>query len=127
MRKSYEVPAVLDLMRQIAARYGGDQGKPALTEETILAPADKLAVRALLDAIPRFPFAIKDTLLTFQFPQWKEIARACGIRARPLVSLRHPVASAHRPAARLRPRARRARRHVPRARCAPHRPNAYVT
>lgn len=95
--ESYEVPAVLDLVRQIAARYGGDQGKPALTDETILTPGDTLAVRGLLESIPRFPFAIKDPVLTFQFPQWKQIARECRtpIAARPIVTLRHPLASAH--------------------------------
>jgi hypothetical protein len=95
--ESYEIPAVLDLVRQIAARAGGDQNKPALTDETILTIADTLAVRGLLELIPRFPFAIKDPLLTFQFPQWKQIARECRTptAARPIVTLRHPVASGH--------------------------------
>ena len=95
--ESYEIPAVLDLVRQIAARFGGDQGKPSLTDETILTAGDTLAVGGLLELIPRFPFAIKDPMLTFQFPQWKRIARECrqSITARPIVSLRHPVASAH--------------------------------
>jgi hypothetical protein len=95
--ESYEIPAVLDLVRQIAARFGGDQGKPSLTDETILAAGDTLAVSGLLELIPRFPFAIKDPLLTFQFPQWKQIALECRtpITARPIASLRHPVASAH--------------------------------
>lgn len=95
--ESYEIPAVLDLVRQIAARAGGDQNKPALTDETILTVADTLAIRGLLELIPRFPFAIKDPLLTFQFPQWKKIARECRtpMAARPIVTLRHPVASGH--------------------------------
>lgn len=95
--ESYEIPAVLDLVRQIAARFGGDQGKPALTDETILTVGDSLAVGGLLELIPRFPFAMKDPLLTFQFPQWKQIASECRIPmvARPIVSLRHPLASAH--------------------------------
>lgn len=95
--ESYEIPAVLDLVRQIAARAGGDQNKPALTDETVLTITDSLAVRGLLELIPRFPFAIKDPLLTFQFPQWKEIASNCRppMRARPVVTLRHPVASGH--------------------------------
>lgn len=95
--ESYEVPAILDLVRQIAARSGGDQNKPALTDETVLTPADVLAIHGLLELIPRFPFAIKDPLLTFQFPQWKEIARDCRppLVARPIVTLRHPVASGH--------------------------------
>jgi hypothetical protein len=95
--ESYEIPAVLQLVRQIAAHYGGDQGKPALTDETILNVGDTLAVSGLLELIPRFPFAIKDPLLTFQFPQWKRIAHECRppIAARPIVTLRHPLASAH--------------------------------
>lgn len=95
--ESYEILAILELVRQIGARCGGDPANPILTDETILTAADTLAVRALLDLIPRFPFAIKDPMLTFQFPQWKQIARECRapITARPIVSLRHPVASAH--------------------------------
>lgn len=95
--EGYEIPAVLDIVRQIAARQGGDESKPFLTDETILHPGDTLAISGLLALIPRFPFAIKDPLLTFQFPQWKQIARECRapITARPIVSLRHPVASAH--------------------------------
>ena len=95
--ESYEIPAVLDLVRQIAGRAGGDQSRPVLTDETFLTPADSLAIGGLLELIPRFPFAIKDPLLTFQFPQWKRIARECRtpIEARPIVTLRHPVASAH--------------------------------
>lgn len=95
--ESYEIPAVLDLVRQIAARAGGDQSRPVLTDETFLSPADSLAIGGLLELIPRFPFAIKDPLLTFQFPQWKRIARECRtpMEARPIVTLRHPVASAH--------------------------------
>ena len=95
--ESYEVLPVLELVRQIGARCGGDPANPILTDETILTAADTLAVRALLELIPRFPFAIKDPMLTFQFPQWKQIARECRtpIAARPIVSLRHPVASAH--------------------------------
>jgi hypothetical protein len=95
--ESYEIPAVLDLVRQIAGRAGGDQSRPVLTDETFLTPADTLAIGALLELIPRFPFAIKDPLLTFQFPQWKRIAAECRtpIEARPIVTLRHPVASAH--------------------------------
>jgi len=94
--ESYEIPAVLELVRQIATRAGGDQNKPALTDETILTPGDALAVRGLLELIPRFPFAIKDPLLTFQFPQWKRIARECRtpMTARAVATLRHPVASA---------------------------------
>lgn len=95
--ESYEVLPVLQLVRQIAARSGGDPANPMLTEETTLTVGDTLAVRGLLESIPRFPFAIKDPMLTFQFPQWKGIARDCrpSVAARPLVSLRHPVASAH--------------------------------
>ena len=95
--ESYEIPAVLELVREIAARSGGDQNKPALTDETILTPSDALAIRGLFELIPRFPFAIKDPLLTFQFPQWKEIAAGCRppMTARPVVTLRHPVASGH--------------------------------
>lgn len=95
--ESYEIPAVLELVRQIAARSGGDQNKPPLTDETILTLADTLAIRGLLELIPRFPFAIKDPLLTFQFPQWKEIAANCRppLAARPVVTLRHPVSAGH--------------------------------
>lgn len=95
--ESYEIPAVLDLVRQIAARYGAQQSNPVLTDEMILSTGEVLAVRGLFEAIPRFPFAIKDPLLTFQFRQWKEIARACRapIAVRPVVTVRHPVASAH--------------------------------
>jgi hypothetical protein len=95
--ESYEIPAVLDLIRQIEARFGGDQSRPILTDEMILTVGETLAIRGLLELIPRFPFAIKDPLLTFQFPQWKQIARECRlpITARPVVTLRHPVASAH--------------------------------
>lgn len=95
--ESYEILPILQLVRQIAARFGGDPANPTLTDEIILTAGDTLAVSGLLELIPRFPFAIKDPLLTFQFPQWKQIARACRIplAARPLVSLRHPVASAH--------------------------------
>jgi len=95
--ESYEIPAVLELVRQIEARFGGDQGRPILIDEAILTIGEILAVSGLLEAIPRFPFAIKDPLLTFQFPQWKYIASKCRtpIAARPIVSLRHPVASAH--------------------------------
>ncbi len=95
--ESYEVRAVLELARQIVARCGGDPGNPVLTDELILTASETLTVRALLESIPRFPFAIKDPVLTFQFPQWKAIARACRepIAARPVVSLRHPIASAH--------------------------------
>lgn len=95
--ESYEIPPVLDLVRQIAARAGGDQNKPALTDETFLNVADTLAVGRLLELIPRFPFAIKDPLLTFQFPQWKQIARECRtpMAARAIATLRHPVTSAH--------------------------------
>jgi hypothetical protein len=94
--ESYEIPAVLELVRQIAARSGGDQNKPSLTDETILTLTDALAIRGLLELIPRFPFAIKDPLLTFQFPQWKEIARDCRppMDARAIVTLRHPVSAA---------------------------------
>lgn len=94
--ESYEVLAVLELVRQIVARSGGDPANPVLTDELILTAGETLTVRALLESIPRFPFAIKDPLLTFQFPQWKQVAGACRepIAARPLVSLRHPVASA---------------------------------
>jgi hypothetical protein len=95
--ESYEVLPVLMLVREITARYGGDQNKPVLTDEITLTAADTLAIHGLLELIPRFPFAIKDPLLTFQFPQWKSIARTCRppITARPVVTLRHPVASAH--------------------------------
>lgn len=95
--ESYEIPAVLSLVREIAARSGGDQNRPALTEETVLTVTDALAIRGLLELIPRFPFAIKDPLLTFQYPQWKEIASGCRppMAARPVVTLRHPVASGH--------------------------------
>jgi hypothetical protein len=95
--ESYEIPAVLDLVRQIAARSGGDQNKPSLTDETSLTLTDALAVRGLLELIPRFPFAIKDPLLTFQFPQWKEIASNSRppMAARPVVTLRHPVSAGH--------------------------------
>lgn len=95
--ESYEIPAVLGLVRQIAARSGGDQNKPSLTEETIVTLTDALAIRGLLELIPRFPFAIKDPLLTFQFPQWKEIAHGCRppMAARPVVTLRHPVSAGH--------------------------------
>jgi hypothetical protein len=95
--ESHEIPAVMDIVRQIAARAGGDQNKPAITDETTFALCDALAVGGLLGLIPRFPFAIKDPLLTFQFPQWKRIARECStpIAARPIVSLRHPLANAH--------------------------------
>ncbi|HYK05864.1 MAG TPA: hypothetical protein VE974_29230 [Thermoanaerobaculia bacterium] len=95
--ESYEILPVLMLVREITARHGGDQNKPVLTDEIALTATDTLAIRALLESIPRFPFAIKDPLLTFQYPQWKEIARACRqpIIARPVVTLRHPVTSAH--------------------------------
>ena len=95
--ESYEIPAVLDLVRQIAARYGAQQSNPVLTDEMILSTGEVLAIRGLLESIPRFPFAIKDPLLTFQFRRWKEIARAsrAPIAARPVVTVRHPVASAH--------------------------------
>lgn len=95
--ESYEVLPVLELVRQIAARSGGDPANPTLTDETTLTAGDTLAIRGLLELIPRSPFAIKDPLLTFQFPQWKQIARGCQtpLAARPIVSLRHPVASAH--------------------------------
>lgn len=95
--ESYEILAILELVRQIGARCGGDPANPTLTDEMILTAGDTLAVRGLLELIPRFPFAIKDPLLTFQFPQWKQIARECRtpIAVRPIVSLRHPVASAH--------------------------------
>ncbi len=95
--ESYEILPVLMLIREITARHGGDQNKPVLTDEITLTAADTLAIRGLLELIPRFPFAIKDPLLTFQFPQWKEIARACHppLTTRPVVTLRHPVASAH--------------------------------
>jgi len=95
--ESFEIPAVLDIVRQIAARYGGDQGKPSLTDEMLFSVGDMLTVRGLLELIPRFPFAIKDPLLTFQFPQWKRIASECSapIIARPIATLRHPVSSAH--------------------------------
>ena len=97
--ESYEIPAVLDLVRHIAARYGGQQSNPVLTDEMILSTGEVLAVRGLFESIPRFPFAIKDPLLTFQFRQWKEIARTCRtpmpIAVRPVVTVRHPVASAH--------------------------------
>lgn len=95
--ESYEVLPVLMLVREIAGRYGGDQNKPVLTDEIALTAGDALAIRGLLESIPRFPFAIKDPLLTFQFPQWKEVARACRppIAARPVVTIRHPIASGH--------------------------------
>jgi hypothetical protein len=95
--ESYEIPAILDLVRQIAGRAGGDQNKPALTDETVLTLTDALAIGGLLELIPRFPFAIKDPLLTFQFRQWKQVARECrpSIAARPVVTIRHPVASGH--------------------------------
>jgi hypothetical protein len=95
--ESYEILPILQLVRQIASRNGGDPGNPTLTDEMILTVGDTLAVSGLLEWIPRFPFAIKDPLLTFQFPQWKQIARECRtpLAARPIVSLRHPVASAH--------------------------------
>jgi hypothetical protein len=95
--ESYEILPVLLLIREITARYGGDQNKPVLTDEIVLTAGDALAIRGLLELIPRFPFAIKDPLLTFQFPQWKQIARECRppIAARPVVTLRHPVASGH--------------------------------
>jgi len=95
--ESYEIPAVLDLVRQIAARHGAQQNNPVLTDEMILSTGEVLAIRGLLESIPRFPFAIKDPLLTFQFRRWKEIARAsrAPIAARPVVTVRHPVASAH--------------------------------
>ena len=95
--ESYEVPAVLDLIRQIAAHSGADQSRPVVTDEMVLTPGERLAVGGLLELIPRFPFAIKDPLLTFQFPQWKEIARDCRtpIAARAVVTLRHPVSAAH--------------------------------
>jgi len=95
--ESYEILPILMLVREITARHGGDQNKPVLTDEITLTTADTLAIRGLLELVPRFPFAIKDPLLTFQFPQWKAIARTCRppITARPVVTLRHPVASAH--------------------------------
>jgi hypothetical protein len=95
--ESYEIPAVLELVRQIAARAGGDQNKPALIDETILNVTDALAIRGLLELIPRFPFAIKDPLLTFQYPQWKGIASHCRppLAARAVVTLRHPVSAGH--------------------------------
>ena len=95
--ESYEIPAVLELVRQIAARSSGDQNKPALTEETAVSLTDALAIGGLLELIPRFPFAIKDPLLTFQYPQWKEIAAGCRppMATRPIVTLRHPVTSGH--------------------------------
>ena len=95
--ESHEILPILQLVRQIGARLGGDPSNPILSDELILTAGDTQAVRALLESIPRFPFVIKDPLLTFQFPQWKEIARQCRtpIAARPVVSLRHPVASAH--------------------------------
>ncbi|HYR29724.1 MAG TPA: hypothetical protein VEU30_14745 [Thermoanaerobaculia bacterium] len=95
--ESYEILPILMLVREITARHGGDQNKPVLTDEIALSASDALAIRGLLELIPRFPFAIKDPLLTFQFPQWKEVARACrpAIAARAVVTLRHPVAAAH--------------------------------
>jgi hypothetical protein len=95
--ESYEILPILMLVREITARHGGDQNKPVLTDEIVLSAGDALAIRGLLESIPRFPFAIKDPLLTFQFPQWKQIARACrpAIAARAVVTLRHPVTSAH--------------------------------
>lgn len=95
--ESYEVLPVLQLVRQITARSGGDPANPPLTDEMIVTAADALAIRGLLEGVPRFPFAIKDPLLTFQYPQWKQIARECRppLEARPIVTLRHPVASAH--------------------------------
>lgn len=95
--ESYEIPPILEIVRRIAANAGGDQNKPALTDETFLSVGDTLAVSGLLERIPRFPFAIKDPLLTFQYPQWKRIAAECRtpITTRPIATLRHPVASAH--------------------------------
>jgi hypothetical protein len=95
--ESCEVLPVLELVRQIAARSGGDPANPTVSDELILSGGEMLAVRAVLEAVPRFPFAIKDPVLTFQFPQWKQIARECRtpIAARPVVSLRHPAASAN--------------------------------
>lgn len=91
--ESLEIPAILDLVRQIAARASGGQGNPAISDETFLTVADTIAVAGLLQMIPRFPFAIKDPLLTFQFRQWKEVARHCAaeIDTRPVVSMRHPA------------------------------------
>lgn len=95
--ESYEILPILQLVRQIAARNGGDPANPTVADEVILTAGDTLAITGLLERIPRFPFAIKDPLLTFQFRQWKQIAREgrASIAARPIVSLRHPVASAH--------------------------------
>jgi hypothetical protein len=95
--ESYEVLPVLELVRAIVFRYVGDGLQTGLTEEIVLNAGETLAARGLLELIPRFPFAIKDPMLTFLIPQWKQIARDCRppIAARPVVPVRHPVASAH--------------------------------
>jgi hypothetical protein len=95
--ESYEVLPVLELVRTIAFRQGGDDPRTNLTDQIVLNAGETLSVRGLLELIPRFPFAIKDPMLTFQVPQWKQIARDCRppIAVQPLVTLRHPLASAH--------------------------------
>jgi hypothetical protein len=93
--ESYEIPPVLLLVREIADRVGGSQGNPVIGDEVTLSVTDTFAVAGLLDAIPSFPFAIKDPMLTFQYRQWKEIARNAGIETRAVVSLRDPLEGAH--------------------------------
>lgn len=93
--ESFEVPAVLWLVRQITDRFGGSQINPVIGEEITLSTTDVFAVAGLLQSIPSFPFAIKDPLLTFQYRQWKRIAGDAQIVTRAVVSVRDPLQSAH--------------------------------
>ncbi len=93
--ESCEVPPVLWLVREITDRAGGSQTNPTIGNEICLSVTDAFAVAGLLHSIPSFPFAIKDPLLTFQYRQWKQIARDAEIDTRAVVSLRDPLQSAH--------------------------------
>ncbi len=93
--ESHEVPPVLWLVREIVDRAGGTQANPLIGDEISLSVTDTFAVAGLLNSIPSFPFAIKDPLLTFQYRQWKQIAREAKIDTRAVVSLRDPLQSAH--------------------------------
>lgn len=95
--ESHEVPAVLELVRQVAERSGGHQNNPPLPEELRFSALDAVTVASLVRLIPSFPFGIKDPLLTFQYRHWKSAITAehGDLSVVPLVSLRPPLDLAH--------------------------------
>lgn len=94
--ESYEIPAILELTRQILQRHYASQNYPPPGDDIRLTVPEILTIVALTDAIPRFPFALKDPVFTFLFKAWKRVVEdhLADIEVVPIATVRHPAVQA---------------------------------